>query len=730
MNKPQRGGFGKQTHSSAKPKTVEAQEAHAEQLIQAGQRQAAASIYKQLIRNNTCSDQTLKNLAAILELEGDHNGALLLLQQALSMNPNSPEIHYNLANQLKTRKDLKAAIHHYQQAIQLRPSYHEAITNLGISLSLTGDHQAAVETLKNAQNLKPSDPYSHYNLGKALQHSKQFARASEAYKQAIEAQPDNPSFHNNLGVCLQEQGLLKEAIAAFKTAINHQPQNARVHYNLGNALHRNGSTEHSITSFQIALKLAPNNSTILNNLGIAQQESGNLEAAITSFQAAIQLQPSQAETHFNLGTAQKLNHNTEAATRCFKTALDCNKNHTGSLNNLGNILQEQDNLTDAIECFKRAITIESNNPEFHYNLANTFKLNGELNHAIEHYQKALQLRSDHAETHFNLSLALLLNGDYRQGWIEYSWRDKTGDAPAPHATPACRRWDSQMPLNNEPLLLISEQGLGDTLQFMRYVPVLRDQGVAIRFCAQEKLHPLIQSSGIDPQPLTRAQANNISEGVWLPLLSLPAHLGVSPAKPLATAAYLHAEPERVQHWAHVMENLPRPLIGLNWQGNPAAELGSLRGRSAPLESLAAIAATCPGSLISLQAGTGVEQLEQCTFRHRFCAIQNQLSAATDLSDTAAIAANCDLVITTDTAMAHLAAGMGVPTWILLHQPPEWRWGISGSNSFWYPSARLFRQSQRHDWTSLAEQVAMELRKSSELLKRSAMPLHKPHNIGP
>ena len=730
MNKPQRSGFGKQTLNSAKSKTTEAQEARAEQLIEAGELQAAASIYQQLIRNTTCSYRAYGNLAAILDLSGDHQGALPLLKQALRINPNYPEGHYNLANHLKTSGNIETAIQHYRRAIELRPNYHDALSNLGISLSLQGEHKAAVNAFQQAQELKPTDPGSNYNLGNALQHCRLFEQAAEAYQQAVAVQPNNPQCLNNLGVCLQEQGQLEAAITTFKRAITLQPQNAKLHYNLGIALHRCGNFSSSITSLETALKLAPNNSTVLNNLGIVQKENGDLEAAIKSFQAAIQEEPEQAETHFNLGIAYKLSNNIDEAIGCFKTALSKSEAHSGALNNLGNILQEQEQTDDAIKLFKKALALEPDNPEFHYNLANALKQNGDLSQAIQHYKQALEQRSDHAETHFNLALALLLNGDYQQGWIEYNWRTKTNQAPPPHATPACTLWDGQTPLNGDSLLLVSEQGLGDTLQFMRYIPMLRESGMSIRFCAQEKLHPLIKSSGIDPEPLTPTQANSISNGFWLPLLSLPGHLGVSPTQPVTTATYLHAEPKRVQHWGHTLAQLPRPLIGLNWQGNPAAEVGSLRGRSAPLESLAAIAAACSGSLISLQAGPGTEQLEQCSFEQRFSSVGDQRNPATTLSDTAAIAAHCDLVITTDTAMAHLAAGLGIPTWILLHQPAEWRWGISGSSSFWYPSATLFRQHQRHDWRSLAEQVAMELRRASKLLKRGDMLLHQIDKISP
>lgn len=708
MTKPEFSGFSKKTESKQKLNQFERQEAKAEQLIQAGKVTEAASIYQNLIRKYSGSYRAYGNLAAILELQGDPKAALPLLKQALKLNPDYSEGHFNLGNSLKSIGDLDGAIRHYHQAIELQPKYSEALSNLGICLSLKGDRKSAIEAFRQAQRLEPDNASKNYNLGKALHQDEQHEEAISLYQAAIKLQPHNPSCRNSLGICLQEINKLDEAAEAFRQAISEQPSNAKLHYNLGIALHKRGSLDDCIKAFERALSLAPNNSAILNNLGISQKENGNTEAAIKSFQAAIRLQPNLSEAHLNLGIALQLINNTEAAIHHFRSALACNPSHTGSLNNLGNIFQEQEKLDEAIECFRQASAIETENPEFHYNLANALKLKGNLTDAIQCYRKALELRGDHAETHFNLALALLLNGDYSEGWHEYRWLRKTDQAAAMPATPPCRPWDGDTSLDGHPLLVISEQGLGDTLQFMRYIPILRHQTLELRFCASKKLHPLIKSSGIDPDPLTAEQANDINQGFWIPLLSLPGLLGVTPNNPLATEAYLHADQQQIHHWESIFASQHRPLIGLNWQGNPAPEIGSLRGRSAPLESLAAIAQACPGTLISLQEGHGSEQLEYCSFRHQFCELQNQISAATSLSETAAIVANCDLVITTDTAMAHLAGGMGIPTWVLLHQPPEWRWSISGSSSFWYPSVKLFRQEVRGDWTSLAEKVANEL----------------------
>jgi hypothetical protein len=245
---------------------------------------------------------------------------------------------------------------------------------------------------------------------------------------------------------------------------------------------------------------------------------------------------------------------------------------------------------------------------------------------------------------------------------------------------------------------------------MRYVIPLRNQGVAVSLCALPKLHSLIQASGIDPSPLTPEQANQVTDGRWIPLLSVPRHLEVSPSHPIITEPYIKTTDELIAKWKSILAAEQNNIIGINWQGDPKTEKIEFKGRSFPLETLAPIAQTTNTSLLSLQKGFGSEQLENCSFKDRFVSCQDQISETWDFLETAAIIANCGLVITSDTSIAHLAGGMGKPTWLLLKKVPEWRWGLEGETTFWYPSMRLFRQSERGNWNELMERVAEELQK--------------------
>ena len=415
-----------------------------------------------------------------------------------------------------------------------------------------------------------------------------------------------------------------------------------------------------------------------NNLGLALQMQGNLKAAVASYKKALQLKPNYPEALYNLGLA----------------------------------LQKQGNLKTAIVFYKAALQLKPDYPEAHNNLGNCLKEEGNLRAALSCYKTALELNDSYIDAHVNLSLCLLLSGEYISGWSESEWRLKQKGRLL-YATPKCKKWEQGIDQGNQQRLLVSEQGLGDTLQFMRYAITLKAQGQLISLCAQPKLHSLIQASGIDASPVTPDQANQITEGHWIPLLSVPRHLEVSPSNPVITDPYIKTTNELHAKWAQILSAEQKPIIGINWQGNPNTEKTGLRGRSLALETFAPIVSMKQISLLSLQKGFGSEQLDTCTFKERFVSCQDHINKTWDFLETAAIIANCDLIITSDTSVAHLAGGMGKNTWLLLHQVPDWRWGLTGDKSFWYPSIRLFRQKERNNWKEVIERVARSLQEYLE-----------------
>ena len=334
---------------------------------------------------------------------------------------------------------------------------------------------------------------------------------------------------------------------------------------------------------------------------------------------------------------------------------------------------------------------------------------GDLQEAEKSLRKAIEINPKFAESYFNLSIVELLKGNYQSGLENYEFRFKTKKPHTTHCQTKIKRVKDEKLSKKEKFLVVSEQGLGDTLQFMRYVPYLRSQGIDLSFSAQEKLHTLIKASGIDQNPLTPTQANTVSKGQWIPLLSLPRYLKVSPDNPIINKPYIHSTDELNQKWKDIFSKEERPIIGINWQGNPDAEKKTmLRGRSLPLETFSNLAKDNNFKFLSLQKGFGSEQLDHCSFKNKFVECQPQIDSTWDFLENAAIIENCDLIITSDTSIAHLAGGMGKKVWLVLSKIPYWTWGLEGESIFWYPSMRLFRQKEKNNWQEVMNRVANQL----------------------
>jgi len=244
---------------------------------------------------------------------------------------------------------------------------------------------------------------------------------------------------------------------------------------------------------------------------------------------------------------------------------------------------------------------------------------------------------------------------------------------------------------------------------MRYVLYLNRTGMTASLCVTRKLHGLIQLSGITTTIYSPEEGNHLTQGKWLPLLSLPRYLNVNPDNPLVQQPYIKGPQQHVERWQQKLAPEKRPIIGINWQGSQA---GSNSGKSLSLATFVPIVEKTAVSLLSLQKGDGAEQLEDCSFRHRFVGCQEEINETWDFVETAAMIANCDLVITCDTAVAHLAAEMGKPTWVLLVAVPDWRWGMKRDTTFWYPSMRVFRQRERGNGQEVMDRAPRSLERIS------------------
>jgi len=509
---------------------------------------------------------------------------------------------------------------------------------------------------------------------------------------------------------LLHRGEHQEAEQIYRHLIAAGDNDASTYGNLAALYGMTGRPGEMRGLLETALKLNPNYPDALSNLGNLLKQDGQLQEAVDLYRKALALDPTHAGANGNLGNALKDLGQVDEALQYYREALKHNPDHWPAHNNLGLTIKDRGDLEGAIACYERALALNPKSAEVLNNLGVAYADRGELERSKEMYVQALGLNPNYAEAHNNLGHTLLCLGDYSAGWREYGWRWYKKHPTLPHAVPQCERWlEGRVLQAGEQVLVISEQGLGDTLHFMRYVLTLRELGVNARVCAQTKLHGVIRASGIDAEPFTPPRAAEISEGLWIPMMTLPARLGVCPQQPIHTQPYIQAPSELVEKWRQKLSGARRPVIGINWQGNPNQEKSNALGRSFALREFEPLAQAGIGSLLSLQKGHGSEQLASCSFREHFVACQSDIDHTWDFAETSAIVANCDLVISSDTAVAHLAGGMGQPTWVLLKHTPEWRWGNAGDRSFWYPSMRLFRQPQRDDWRSVIKATVSALK---------------------
>ncbi len=491
---------------------------------------------------------------------------------------------------------------------------------------------------------------------------------------ALRINPDFAQAHYNLGIMLRAAGKLEEAAASFRQDSRLQPDSAPAYNNLAEALMAlpdQGRLAEAVSIYQQAVRLKPDLTEAHNNLGMALHEQGRLEEAVSSYREAIRLKPDFAEAHNNLGATLHAQGRLEEATSSYRQALHCNPAFAAAHANLGRALSDVGNLEEAPRSCEQAI----------------------------------RLNPDCVAAHINRAMCWLLLGDFERGWPEFEWRWQSKEAVAPPFPRA--PWDGSS-LAGRTILLHTEQGLGDTIQFVRYASLVKERGGAVLLrCSRALLGLLGSARGIDR--LIPEESPLPAFDVDAPLLGLPKVFGTSLATVPAEIPYLFADPGLMEHWRRELDRYAGFRIGIAWQGNP--KHNNDRRRSFPLTHFAPVAGLGGVRLFSLQIGPGHEQLSLLDDRFAVVDLGSRLGETADsFMDAAAVMKNLDLVISVDSAVAHLAGALGVPVWVALPFAPDWRWLVEREDSPWYPTMRLFRQRRPGNWAGVFERIAGELQR--------------------
>jgi tetratricopeptide (TPR) repeat protein len=538
-----------------------------------------------------------------------------------------------------------------------------ALCARGAVLARQGLFDAALASYDAALVLEPRDPVAHFQRGNVLRALGHSAAAVASYTQAIAVKSDFAEAWFNRGVLLHAGGQRQAALENYDQAVAINPGLFQAFYNRGNVLKELKAPTKALASYDQAIALKGNYPEAWSNRGVTLQELGRWDDALASYDRAIELKPDYPEAWFNRGTLQ-------------------------------NELQQWDT---AIASFNRAIAIRGDYAQSYCGRGTTQMELRQMDAAIASFDRAIALNSDFAEAHYNRAFALLLCGDYAAGWPEFEWRWKNADKLSMGEPRRFRQplWHGEQSLQGRRILIWSEQGLGDTLQFCRYVKIVAGLGAEVIFEVQAPLLEL--AANLD------GARQLVANGSALPDFDYQCPLTTLQTVPAATA-YIRSDPAKVAYWRDQLDGRTRPRVGLVWSGNK--NYGADARRSV---RLAEWIAHLPRDLeyFCLQKDIRDADMQTLAANPWIGTCDDEFAG---FAYTAALITELDLVISVDTSIAHLSAALGQRTWLLEGFNPDWRWMMEREDSPWYPTLRLYRQPRAGDWPTVFARVAADLQR--------------------
>jgi tetratricopeptide (TPR) repeat protein len=551
---------------------------------------------------------------------------------------------------------------------------------------------------------KPASPQFLATLGRTieegmtLQRQGRLAEAEKVYARILKTLPDQFETLQLLAELKMQRGKPGEAFRHMSAAVAARPGSADARIHLGHVLRALKRDADALASFEAAQKLDPANVDALGNAGDVLLALGRPTEALACFGKLLKLAPGHPEALANRGVALAALGEHDAALVDFDTVIRSAPNPL-VVYNRGLALASLGRSAEAVAAYDQVLAMVPNHVAARSSRGVALQALNRHAEAIESFERALALAPDYADAHFNRSLALLATGDYARGQSEYEWRWKrSGAAPPRQVRPL---WLGEASLADKTILLHAEQGLGDTIMFARYVGAIARTGAKVVLEVHPELKSLIARLAGTATVIGRGEPRPAHD-FHCPLGSLPLALKTRPDSVPQEIPYVAADPERVTRWRERLSAHGAPRVGIAWAGNVAH--ANDRNRSLPLDKLASLLAREGARLVSLQRDLRAGDAE----RLAGAPVLHLGPELADFDDTAAVLAQCDLVISVDTSVAHLAGALGRPLWVLLPFSADWRWTAGGERCPWYPSARLYRQPLPGDWDSVIAGVVRDL----------------------
>ena len=528
--------------------------------------------------------------------------------------------------------------------------------------------------------------------------------AEAACRACLALLPDSTDVHKLLGNVLMRQDRYIDAEHVYKQALTLDPQDPEALANLGRALYAQQRLPEAALASHLAVALRPEFVEAQVDVACVLRDLGRLPEAEATLQTAIAKRPDYADAHFNLGIVLEQTGRFADAEAAYREALKLRPDAVAAYNNLGNVLQRSGRAQQAADVYRQALALNSDTAPSHYNLATALRALDQPHEAEPHYRRALELQPDYFDAQFGLGTLLLSLGRFEEGWRLFESRyalPRFHHCKTKAALPL-PQWQGES-LEGRSLLVWQEDGLGDVIQFGRYLPLLKAAGAArVDMVCAPSLHRLFeQVEGLDALLTHDAAEGKFGEyDCWTSLLSAPLHLGTT-IDTIPSANYFEVDAARAAHWRERLAILPPgPRIGVVWKGNPRHHNDAHRSLDS-LSQLLPLWSIPAASFVSLQKGQDEEEARRPHAFQPLLALGHEL---TDFADTAALIEQLDLIVSVDTSTAHLAASLGKPCWVLLpHHDPDWRWLHGRSDSPWYPGTmRIFRQPRAGNWSAPVE----------------------------
>ena len=593
----------------------------------------------------------------------------------------------------------REALARYEAALALEPLLATALYSSAAALRALGRFEEALTRAHAALALQPT-AQAYFQQAGALRDLGRFSEAVASFDQAIALEPNYVEAHTGRGIALGQLQRNPEALASFERAIALRPAAAELHNNQGNMLRRLRRLPEALASFERAIALEPGLAMAYNNRGLVLQALRRYEEAAASCERALVLRPDFADAHNNLGVQQYELGRPAAALASWRRALELQPRMDGVHGNLSNALRDLELPEEALAESELGIREDAVSAVNHCNRGNALFDLGRFAEAIASYDRAIELDPQYALAHFDKGLCLLLTGEFAQGLPLYEWRKRLGSY-AMRAS-STRAWLGEKELAGKTLFIYADQALGDTIHFCRYAKLAAERGAQVVLAVQPQLRALLTGLGV------RIVASGEQPEAYdfdCALMSLPLAFGTTLADIPAAVPYLSAEPVKALRWRQQLGDAGFK-VGIAWQGSRnRIDVG----RSVPLEMFGRLARIPGVRLISLQKGAALDQLRAVAKDLPVEVLGDEFDAGPQaFLDSAAVMTHLDLIITCDTALAHLAGALGRPTWIAIKRVPDWRWLLDRADCPWYPSVRLFRQTQRGDWGGVFDAMQAEL----------------------